>query len=125
MWGGSGWSPKADDFLFDLVSHDLDPTESLWADARAGVWWVGAVLVVVCMVMMVRMMSHGHSGYDRRSHDGRTGPERKLASPAERSTSTSTSGLSRCLDALRRPHTHRKASRVRSSSEVASTWPRT
>ena len=58
-----------------------------WSDASwgHGWWWPGiivmAVFMIVCMVMMARMMSHGMSG--SRSHESerhrRDVPERILA----------------------------------------------
>ena len=43
----------------------------------AGWWLVGAVFMVICMVMMGRMMGHGHSAHG--GHDRSDEPERTLA----------------------------------------------
>ncbi len=43
----------------------------------AGWWLVVAVFMVICMVMMGRMMGHGHSGQG--GHGWRDDPERTLA----------------------------------------------
>jgi uncharacterized membrane protein len=44
----------------------------------AGWWWlVGAGFMVICMVMMGRMMGHGHSGHGGHGPSG--DPERTLA----------------------------------------------
>jgi len=95
MWGGSGW------------------------------WWVGAVLVVVCMVMMLRMMSHGHSGHDRSTHDGRTGPERKLADRLA-SGEIDVDEYERLLEVLRRPDSAApSATRVPDASPAGSSGGKT
>ena len=43
----------------------------------AGWWFVGAVFMVICMVMMGGMMGHGHSAHG--GHDRTNDPERTLA----------------------------------------------
>jgi putative membrane protein len=55
----------------------------MWSNGSGG-WWLFALpMVIICMVMMVRMMGHGHSaqnGHTAASHAHRPdGPERILA----------------------------------------------
>jgi uncharacterized membrane protein len=50
-----------------------------------GWWWVGGVFMIVCIVMMVRMMGHGHpmTGHSHPAHDERYRPDRENLSDAE------------------------------------------
>jgi hypothetical protein len=80
------------------------------------------VLVVVCKVML-RMMSHGHSGHDRSTHDGRTGPERKLADRLA-SGEIDVDEYERLLEVLRRPDGAPSATRVPDVSPAGSSGRR-
>ena len=72
-----------------------------------GWWWPGiavtAVFMVLCMVMMVRMVSHGMSGSQRRRHDAPgDGPEHLLANRLA-SGEIDVHEYERLLDAIQRP----------------------
>ena len=55
----------------------------MWSDGSGGWWLLALPLMFVCMVMMMRMMGHGHGSHGAHTGESRAdrvgGPERILA----------------------------------------------
>lgn len=69
----------------------------------AGWWLVGAGFMVLCMLMMGRMMGHGHSGHS--GHGRSDDPERTLADRLAKGE-IDVEEYERLLEALRRTGEH-------------------
>ena len=55
----------------------------MWSNGSGGWWLLALPLAVICMVMTMRMMGHGHGGHGAHTGESRAhragGPERILA----------------------------------------------
>lgn len=66
-------------------------------------WWlVGVVMMIVCVVMMLRMMGHGHGGHSQGTHEEGRGAEDVLADRLARGE-IEVDEYERLLEVLRRP----------------------